>query len=80
VSTWIDNMGTGIMMSQGTPDETGKVINWTTEMPDPATGKMGKFRMITRFMDDNKHVFEMYGAMPDGKEAQMMEITYVRKM
>src|SRR5262249_6722842 len=39
VSSWIDNMGTGIMLSKGTADATGKVINWTSEMPDPTTGK-----------------------------------------
>ena len=32
VSTWIDNMGTGIMSSVGTADASGKVINWVGTM------------------------------------------------
>jgi len=39
VSTWIDNMGTGIMTSQGTLDKSGKVITWVGSMSDPVTGK-----------------------------------------
>ncbi len=80
VGTWIDNFGTGIMTSEGVPDETGKVINWTWQYPDPMTGKVSKGRMVTRFLDDNKRTFEMFGAGPDGKEMKMMTITYERKM
>ncbi|TMQ56266.1 MAG: DUF1579 domain-containing protein [Candidatus Eisenbacteria bacterium] len=80
VSVWIDNMGTGIMSSQGTADASGNVINWTAESPDPATGKMTKYRQVTRYLDDNHHVFEMYVKSPDGKEFKTMEIAYERKM
>ena len=78
VSVWIDNMGTGIMTSQGTVDSTGSVLNWTGQSADPATGKMARYRMVTRFLDDDHHVFEMYVKSPDGKEFRTMEITYER--
>jgi Protein of unknown function (DUF1579) len=80
VGVWVDNMGTGIMSSQGTADASGNVINWTAESSDPATGKMTKSRGVTRYLDDNHHVFEMYMKGPDGKEFKAMEITYERKM
>lgn len=80
VSTWIDNAGTGIMMSEGTPDATGNTINWTGQMSDPMTGKMSKVRMVSRMIDDNKHIFEMYLKDPAGKEFKSMTITYDRKM
>jgi len=80
VHTWMDNFGTGIMRSEGTADASGMVINWTGESADPMTGKKSKYRMVDRTIDDNKHVFEMFGAAPGGKEAKMMEITYERKM
>lgn len=80
VSTWMDNFGTGIMMSEGTPDASGNVITWTGQSSDPATGKKVKYRMVTRITDENKHSFEMFSASPTGKEAKMMEITYDRKM
>ena len=80
VTTWMDNMGTGIMKSVGTADATGNVITWFGDAPDPMTGKTVKYRMVSRFIDDNKHTFEMYSPGPNGKEMKMMEITYDRKM
>jgi len=80
VSTWIDNMGTGIMTSQGTPDASGNVLNWMGESADPMTGKMTRYRMVTRFVDNDHHTFEMYMKSPDGKEFKTMEISYERKM
>jgi Protein of unknown function (DUF1579) len=78
VSTWIDNMGTGIMTSSGTADASGKVINWTGESSDPMTGKVAKYRMVTRFTDSDNYTFEMFGKM-NGKEMKMMQIQYSRK-
>jgi len=80
VSTWLDNMGTGIMRSEGTADATGNVITWFGESIDPMSGKKSKYRMVTHIIDDNKHTFEMFGPGPSGKEYKMMEITYERKM
>jgi len=80
VSTWIDNMGTGIMTSTGTADASGKVINWNGTMSDPVTGKAAKARMISTVIDDNHHTFEMYSVPPGAKkEAKTMTIDYVRK-
>jgi hypothetical protein len=80
VSTWIDNMGTGIMTSTGTADASGKVITWSGVMSDPVTGKTAKERMVTTVMDDNHHTFEMYSTPPGAKkEMKTMTIDYVRK-
>lgn len=80
VSTWIDNMGTGIMTSTGTADASGKVISWSGVMSDPITGKAAKERMITTILDDNHHTFEMFSIPPGAKkEMKTMTIDYVRK-
>ena len=80
VSTWVDNMGTGIMTSVGTADASGKVITWIGTMSDPVTGKPSKARMVTTIKDDDHHTFEMYGTPPGGKkEMKMMTIEYSRK-
>src|SRR5262245_36442264 len=80
VSTWIDNMGTGIMTSTGTADASGKVITWSGTMSDPITGKPTKERMVTTIADDNHYTSEMYGTPPGGKkEMKMMTIEYSRK-
>jgi hypothetical protein len=80
VSTWIDNMGTGIMTSTGTADASGKVINWVGSMSDPMTGKISKSRMVTTITDDDHHTFEMYSVPPGAKkEMKTMVIEYSRK-
>jgi hypothetical protein len=80
VSTWIDNMGTGIMTSTGTADASGKVITWNGMMSDPVTGKPAKARMIATIIDDNHHTFEMFSVPPgQKKEMKTMTIDYVRK-
>jgi hypothetical protein len=80
VSTWIDNMGTGIMASQGTVDASGKVITWASTMSDPATGKPSKARMVTTIADDDHHTLEMFAVPPGGKkEMKTMSIEYTRK-
>ena len=36
-------------------------------------------RNVTRVIDSNKHMFEMYEHGPDGKEFKTLEVTYLRK-
>jgi hypothetical protein len=80
VSSWIDNMGTGIMTSVGSADKSGNVITWIGTMNDPVTGKTAKSRMVTTVTDDSHHTLEMFGVPPGGKkEMKMMTINYVRK-
>ena len=80
VSTWIDNMGTGIETSVGTADASGKVITYAATMSDPMTGKPTNSRMVFTLVDDNHHTLEMFGTPPGAKkETKMMTINYVRK-
>jgi len=75
-SIWIDNSSTGVMMSEGTLDESGKVLTFTGKGPAP-DGTPVDYRMVTKIVDDKSHVFTMYANM-GGQEAKMMEITYTR--
>ena len=45
---------------------------------DPIKGPV-KWRAVTKIVDDNTQVFEMYGTDKTGKEEKMMEMTYTRK-
>jgi hypothetical protein len=78
VSTWIDSMGTAILFFEGTASTDGKTITQESRYDDPIKGPM-KWRSVTRIVDDNTHLFEMYGTDKSGKEEKMMEITYSRK-
>jgi len=78
VSTWIDNMGTGIMFSSGKYDEPTQSITFEGSMVDPATGRDTKYKEIVKIIDQNKHIWEMYD-LSKGTEIKMMEIEYTRK-
>jgi hypothetical protein len=79
VGAWIDNMGTGIMTSEGTYDAAKKTFTMESQGMDPMTGKATKSRAILRIESDAKLVHEMYQKGPGGKEFKAMEITYTRK-
>src|SRR5829696_3935456 len=79
-STWIDNMGTGIMNMEGTWDDATKTINFKGKMVCPANGKECEMRETYKIVDDNTHLMEMYGPdMKTGHEFKSMQIKFVRK-
>jgi hypothetical protein len=78
VTAWMDSMDTGIFYFEGTESPDGKVITQKGRYDDPLEGPM-KMRAVTKIMDENTEVFEMYGTNKNGKERKMMEITYTRK-
>lgn len=78
VMLWIDSMGTGFYVGEGTADKTGKVITYQAEGTDPMTGKASKARHVMRFESDTRVVTEMF-ERKGGKEVKMMEIVYTKK-
>jgi hypothetical protein len=78
VSTWSDSMSTGILFFEGTAEADGKIITQESHYDDPIKGPM-KWRSVTRLVDNNSHVFELFSIDKSGKEEKMMEITYTRK-
>jgi hypothetical protein len=76
--TWMDSMGTAIYYLEGPAGPDPKVITAHGSYDDPMEGPM-KLRSVTRIVDNNTHVFEMYGTGKNSKEMKMMEITYTRQ-
>ncbi len=78
-STWIDNMGTGMMNMTGQPATNGKGIDLAGSMFDPTQMKNVPVREEVRWSDDTDYVMSMYVQMsgPDGqnKEMKVMELT-----
>jgi hypothetical protein len=79
MGTWMDNMSTAVMLSEGTLDATGKVMTSTSTMDDFMTGKTSTIKMTTTITSPDHHVFEMWGPGPDGKVAKQMQIDYRRR-
>lgn len=78
ITTWIDNMGTGIMYGEGKYDDAGKSIIITGKMYDPMSGKDIPYKEIMKWTDDNTMTMESF-TITDGKEIKSMELTYTRK-
>lgn len=78
ISTWIDNMGTGLMYAEGNFDESNKVMTIKGTATDPASGNQIPFREVFTIVDDNNQLMEMYDTK-NGKESKTMEIKLVRK-
>ncbi len=78
VNTWIDNMGTGIMYSEGTWDDATKTLTLKGKMVNYQTGKDFDCRQTWKVVDDKHQVFEMY-CTKGGKEMKNMEIHSSRK-
>lgn len=77
ISTWIDNMGTGIMYMEGTWDPTSKSATFKGKTPDPMTGKEMDIKQIFTAVDDNTQKLEMFMTQ-DGQEFKTMEIMLTR--
>jgi hypothetical protein len=80
VSIWMDTMSTGIFVSEGTADASGKVFTYFGKMDDFMTGERDKVtRSVARVISDDEVVFEMYDRRPDVGEYKTMEIRYTRE-
>lgn len=76
-STWVDNMGTGIMYSEGTYDVAKKLVELKGTTTDPSTGKAMAFRQTIRQIDKDTQEMEMF-TVTNGKEFKSMVITSKR--
>jgi hypothetical protein len=76
VSSWVDNMGTGIQSAEGTYDPATKAFTYTSE-EEPVPGMKSQVREVIKIADKdhmNLEWFENQG----GQERKTMEISYTR--
>jgi hypothetical protein len=78
IYTWIDNMGTGIMVSKGTLDKSGKVLTEYAVVDDIFTGEKTKTKSVTTFINPDKWLMEMYMISSQG-EFKSLVVTHTRK-
>ena len=76
VSTWIDNMGTGIHFSEGTYDPATKTFTFASEM-EMMPGMKMPVREVLKMTDKDHMLMEWYETH-GGQEKKTMEIAYTR--
>jgi hypothetical protein len=76
VASWIDNMGTGIMMMEGTYDPATKTMTYVGE-EQPLPDVKIKMRQTVKTTDKDHRALEFYEIHGD-KEVKVMEIAYTR--
>jgi hypothetical protein len=79
VFAWIDNMGTMIMTGEGDADETGKVITYYSEMPNPMGGGTMQIKSVSKIISDDETVYSMHEKQPDGSWFKNFQIVSTRK-
>jgi hypothetical protein len=80
VGFWIDNMSTGMSTMSGTMDKEGNILTLWGKMDDPMTGEKDKdIKYVTRIIDQDTHIFEIYDVKTWGDKQPTMRLTYTRK-
>jgi hypothetical protein len=77
VGSWTDSMSGGLAITEGTYDPRTKRFTGTMEGPD-ATGNVMKSRSVVEYTQDGR-AMTAYATGPDGKETQVLKITYKRR-
>jgi hypothetical protein len=76
ISGWVDNMGTGIMIIEGTYDAATKTFTYTGEA-EMMPGMKSKMRQVIKMPDKDHMSMEFFEDRGQG-ETKSMEITYKR--
>ena len=76
-NVWIDNMGTGILVTEGKYDKSTNSITYNGQMVTPNGGKVN-VRNEIKIIDKDHSTFEMFVNYGAG-ETKSMEIKYSRK-
>jgi hypothetical protein len=76
VSSWIDNMGTGIQFSEGTYDPATKTFTYASEI-EMMPGMKTPVREVLKMTDKDHMQMEWYETH-GGQEKKTMEIAYTR--
>ncbi len=79
VAAWIDNMGTGIMRSEGTSDAGGNTITFEGEMMCPMEHTNKPYKYQYEVKSNDEFTMRWWGpSMTDKKMFESMVITYTR--
>ncbi len=76
VSTWIDNMGTGILIFTGNYNDKGQLVSMAT-ITNPMTMQLEKHKIVIT-KNDKGHIMDYYVIQPEGMDFKTMNIEYFK--
>jgi hypothetical protein len=77
VATWVDSMSPSLLVMDGHMSKDGKTFTATGSGPG-MDGKLTKMKTVYQFKGKNSFSFTLY-TVADGKDTEMMAMTYHRK-
>jgi len=77
IESWVDNMGTGIELAEGTYDPGTKTFSYTAEI-EPMPGAKQQVREVVKLGDKDHMTLEWFENQ-GGQEKKTMEINYTRE-
>jgi hypothetical protein len=78
VGSWTDSMSAGLSFSEGVYDAATKTVTGWMEGPD-MSGQVTRSKTTVRYVDADHRIMTMFASGPDGKEMQVMKISYTRR-
>ena len=79
-TTWIDDVGTGMVVMEGPWDEMSKSMSLAGSMVDPSSAdeKEIAVRQLYKVEDEKHHTMQMFVPGKDSKEFMMMEMKFTK--
>lgn len=80
VSSWIDNMGTGVLSTSGSCEDSDcKVVSTSGEALDPMTREKGSYKLVTTWLSPASFRLDINWTGANGQSAKVMEMTATKK-
>lgn len=79
LSTWVDNMGTGIMMFRGKVSDTDGTMEMEADYLNPMTNQQERHKTVETIIDEDTYKMEYFVQAPGQEEYRTMEVIYTRK-
>ncbi|MGH9602805.1 MAG: DUF1579 domain-containing protein [Terriglobales bacterium] len=76
--SWIDSMGTMLLVSEGQCSNGGKSRTMTASFDDPMTGQPTVMRSVYTMQDADHFLLEMYSKQGNAPEYKLMEMHHTR--
>lgn len=78
IDTWVDNMGTGVMVLEGNYNEANNTMELKGQSINPETRAVVNLREVMKYPNDSTMIMEMYSSEPGGNETKSFEIRYTK--